>query len=81
MTLPHNENLVYCPICNKSMTWEEYREHAKKEFGKMESFTKCCNVGHWFFDSNGKLRCDSCGKFTKLYEKFMEYIVPERREQ
>ena len=66
-----------CPICPLQFDdFEDYREHGKKEFGKMESFTKCCNVSNWWYDSLHRLRCDSCGKLTKLYEKFVEYIVP-----
>lgn len=36
------------------------------------------NIGDWkhynSFDED--CGCDSCGKLTKLYEKFIEYIVP-----
>ena len=67
----------YCPICRLQFDdFEDYREHAKKEFGKIESFTKCCNANTWFFDSAHRLRCDKCSKYTIVYDKYVDYIVP-----
>lgn len=70
---------VWCLVCNKLMTWDEYRKHAKKEFGENREYTKCCDYPFTEFDERGRLRCGLCYKFTKTYSKFIEYIVPERR--
>ena len=72
---------VWCPACNVLMEWEEYREHAKKEFGKMVSYTKCCNGRSIDYDSKGRVRCGLCYKFVKIYEKFEEFIIPQRTER
>ena len=72
---------VWWPACNVLMEWEEYREHAKKEFGNIKQFTKCCNSENIEFDNNGRLRCGVCWKFTKTYKKFIEYIVPQRTKR
>ena len=73
-----SQEKVWCPACNVLMEWEEYREHAKKEFGKMVSFTKCCNGKSIDYDSKGRARCGLCYKFVKIYERFEEFIVPQR---
>jgi len=73
------DDSVWCPKCDVLMTWQEYREHAKKEFGKTHEYSKCCNSENLDYDRNGRLRCGDCWKFCKTYKKFIEYIVPERR--
>ena len=71
-----------CPACPLVFEdFEDYREHAKKQFGKMESFTKCCDSRNYWFDKLDRPRCDKCEKLTKLYEKFVDYIVPPLKEK